>query len=106
MSVVRVISAISPASVWTDRITSDRWRHWLRLEATLRSDPRRDADQVDSLAAESLRVLRQLFDPESESEFQGRGLVVGYVQSGKTANYTAVVSRAADAGYRLFVVLS
>ena len=35
-----------------------------------------------------------------------RGLVVGYVQSGKTANYTAVMAKAADAGYRLFIVLS
>src|SRR5262249_19801342 len=35
-----------------------------------------------------------------------RGLVLGYVQSGKTANYTALIAKAADAGYRLFVVLS
>jgi hypothetical protein len=32
--------------------------------------------------------------------------VVGYVQSGKTANFTAVISKAADAGYRFFVILS
>jgi hypothetical protein len=38
--------------------------------------------------------------------FQGRGLVVGYVQSGKTANYTAVAARAVDAGYRIVIVLS
>jgi hypothetical protein len=31
---------------------------------------------------------------------------VGYVQSGKTANYTALVARAADAGFRLVIVLS
>ena len=34
------------------------------------------------------------------------GLVVGYVQSGKTANYTALLSRAADMGYTFVVVLS
>src|SRR6185369_3684224 len=45
-------------------------------------------------------------DPISTYPFQGRGLVVGYVQSGKTANYTAVAARAADAGYRLVIVLS
>jgi hypothetical protein len=32
--------------------------------------------------------------------------VVGYVQSGKTANYTAVAARAVDAGYRMVIVLS
>ena len=35
-----------------------------------------------------------------------RGLVVGYVQSGKTANFTALIAKAADAGYRIFIVLS
>jgi hypothetical protein len=35
-----------------------------------------------------------------------RGLVVGYVQSGKTAHFTALISKAADVGYRLFIVLS
>ena len=30
----------------------------------------------------------------------------GFVQSGKTANFTATIAKAADAGYRLFIVLS
>lgn len=34
------------------------------------------------------------------------GLVVGYVQSGKTANYTALLSRAVDMGYTFIIVLS
>ena len=32
--------------------------------------------------------------------------MLGYVQSGKTANFTATIAKAADAGYRLFIVLS
>ncbi len=61
---------------------------------------------MDSVSAESLRVLQHLPDPKSTTPFQGRGLVVGYVQSGKTANYTAVAARAVDAGYRMVIVLS
>jgi hypothetical protein len=34
------------------------------------------------------------------------GLVVGYVQSGKTAHFTGVMARAADLGYTFVVVLS
>jgi hypothetical protein len=45
-------------------------------------------------------------DPGQNFPFQVRGLVVGYVQSGKTANYTAVAARAVDAGYRLVIILS
>lgn len=106
MESVRIIGAVPPRSVWTDRLAAGSWRHWGRLEALLRSDPKWDSQQVYSVAAESLRVLRHLPDPLQESPFQGRGLVVGYVQSGKTANYTAVAARAADAGYRLVIVLS
>jgi hypothetical protein len=61
---------------------------------------------VESVASESLRILSLLPDPSGAGAFQGRGLVVGYVQSGKTANYTAVAARAADAGYRMVIVLS
>src|SRR5690606_3539761 len=32
--------------------------------------------------------------------------VVGYVQSGKTTNFTAVMAKAADRGYKLFIVLA
>jgi hypothetical protein len=35
-----------------------------------------------------------------------RGLVVGYVQSGKTANFSALIAKAADAGYKIVIVLS
>lgn len=106
METVRIVGAVPPRPVWTDRLTTGSWTHWGRLDALLRADPKWEPQQVDSVAAESLRVLRHLPDPQQGSPFQGRGLVVGYVQSGKTANYTAVAARAVDAGYRMVIVLS
>ena len=106
MSTVRIIGTVPPRPNWTDRLAPERWHCWARLEASLRSDPKWVPDQVDSVAAESLRILRHMPDPISSYPFQGRGLVVGYVQSGKTANYTAVAARAVDAGYRIVIVLS
>jgi Z1 domain len=38
--------------------------------------------------------------------FDRRGLVVGLVQSGKTANYTGLICKAIDAGYQLVIVLA
>ena len=35
-----------------------------------------------------------------------KGMVVGNVQSGKTANYIGLISKAADAGYKVIVVLA
>lgn len=47
-----------------------------------------------------------LGNPNSECDFQRRGLIVGDVQSGKTSNYTGLICKAADAGYKAIVVLT
>jgi hypothetical protein len=106
MNTVRIIGIIPEKPNWTDRMSRESWHSWAGLEALLRADPKWESDQVDSVAAESLRVLRHMHDPAADFPFQSRGLVVGYVQSGKTANYTAVAARAVDAGYRIIIVLS
>jgi hypothetical protein len=51
-------------------------------------------------------ILECLSNPESKKVYSSRGLVMGYVQSGKTANFAGLVARSADAGYRLIIVLA
>src|SRR5690606_5698249 len=58
------------------------------------------------LDATSTLVVSDLRDPFEVQARSTRGLVVGYVQSGKTANFTGVIAKALDAGYRLIVVLA
>lgn len=77
--------------------------YWPRLRAKLESGSMRDV--VDDIDRASTKVVAHLADPHIRG-LSKRGLVVGYVQSGKTANYTAVMAKAADAGYSLFIVLS
>ncbi len=52
------------------------------------------------------RVLGLLENPSKTGPWDRRGMVVGHVQSGKTANYTGLICKAADAGYRLIVVIA
>jgi hypothetical protein len=52
------------------------------------------------------RVLGLLENPKKEAHWDRRGMVVGHVQSGKTANYTGLICKAADAGYKLVVVIA
>jgi Z1 domain len=52
------------------------------------------------------RILGLLQNPEKEGSWDRRGMVVGHVQSGKTANYTGLICKAADAGYRLIIVIA
>ena len=61
---------------------------------------------VESIDYQSEVVLSNLHDPKEEGAWRTMGLVVGQVQSGKTANYTAVISKAADAGYKMIIIFS
>ena len=47
-----------------------------------------------------------LEDPTRDGPWDRRGLVVGHVQSGKTGNYTGLICKAADAGYKIIIVLA
>ncbi|WP_143413336.1 Z1 domain-containing protein [Glutamicibacter sp. BW78] len=77
---------------------------WEALKEHLEGNPKW-AHTVESLDATSQAVVARCADPH-QARSSVRGLVLGYVQSGKTANFTATIAKAADAGYRLFIVLS
>jgi len=79
-------------------------RHWPLLREYLISknwDPE-DVAEIDRVSNEVVSLLE---NPKQE-QFAGRGLVVGHVQSGKTANMTAVMAKALDAGYDTVIVLA
>ena len=101
----RVISGSDEPEDWLAGVDRSDWYYWKTLRAHLLGVKNWPKDTVASLDDASDRVLRQL-KPPTTPEFDIRGLVLGYVQSGKTANFTAVIAKAADAGYRLVVVFS
>src|SRR5690606_29493487 len=45
-------------------------------------------------------------NPSIEESWSKRGMVMGDVQSGKTSNYTGLICKAADAGYKLIILLT
>lgn len=65
-----------------------------------------DPDAIAKLDTATSRVVERLSDPTRPQAYQSKGLVVGYVQSGKTANFTGVLAKSIDAGYRLVIVLT
>ncbi len=60
---------------------------------------------VKSVDTATTKLMAHLPHP-GEGDISTRGLVLGYVQSGKTANYTGLIAKAADIGYKLFIVLT
>jgi hypothetical protein len=63
-------------------------------------------DVVNKLDRLTDSILDNLFDPTEKIIVNKKGLVVGEVQSGKTANYTGLICKAADAGFGLVIVMA
>lgn len=91
---------------WYGRVREERepfyWEHYADY-LTAQGWPE---DAVAALDLNTTRIVERLADPERPDVYQAKGLVVGYVQSGKTANFTGVAAKAIDAGYRLVIVLT
>lgn len=81
------------------------WYYWKRYKLHLGKQgfPPMVITKIDD---QTDKILGLLEYPEKNGGWKRRGLVVGYVQSGKTANYTGVICKAADAGYKVIVVLA
>lgn len=78
----------------------DRYRHYLQVSTDLAPAAIHELDEVTN------RILRLLEDPRRKGCWDRRGLVVGQVQSGKTGNYTGLIAKAIDAGYKTVIVLA
>lgn len=84
---------------------SEPWYYWARykkllFKKKLPQDVIYGTDQVTDT------ILGRLGNPRDKRSWDRKGMVVGHVQSGKTANYTGLVCKAADAGYRLIIVIA
>jgi hypothetical protein len=80
--------------------------YWAQYERHLLEGKGWQPDAVAGLDVDTRRIIERISDPTRTAAFPARGLVVGYVQSGKTANFTGVIAKGIDAGYRLVIVLA
>lgn len=89
---------------WLDSSRKEEWRYWQRYREMIEKDL--SWDIADKLDKSTDKILGMLEDPLREGQWSRRGLVVGHVQSGKTASYTGLVCKAADAQYKIIIVLA
>jgi hypothetical protein len=88
-------------------LTAERkagWRLWPRYRQYLEQSWSPAA--VGGLEEATDDILGRLEDPGRAGAWDRRGLVVGHVQSGKTSNYTGLLCKAADSGYKVIIVLA
>lgn len=82
------------------------WSFWSRYKGYLQDDQNFAPDILNRLNRLTDRILDGLFDPTANIQIDKKGLVVGQVQSGKTSNYTGLICKAADTGFKLIIVLA
>lgn len=110
---------IEPVTVIADTTVKDKkWftnlkrdkRHlleyWSRYSDYLNHKPFWSLDAVADIDESTDAVLNFMADPSLAIKQNIHGLAFGYVQSGKTAHYLGVINKAADAGYKIIIVLA
>ena len=81
--------------------------YWNRYKNYLKNNKHWGIEVVNRLHETTNGIMDDLGNPKDPTHpFQRRGLLLGDVQSGKTATYTAICNKAADAGYRVIIVLA
>ena len=81
-------------------------KYWDRYKQYLTHEKGFQIDVVNSMD-DILDTLTDLLgDPDKTSDFSRKGLILGDVQSGKTANYTGLICKAADANYKVIILLT
>ena len=80
--------------------------YWNRLRDFLIDEDVLPPNVVSRLDSETDRILDGCGNPDSPDPWFFRGMVMGHVQSGKTTNYSALITKAADAGYKVIILLA
>ena len=104
---IRPASALhAPFQPWLNaqraKIDPYYWDRYRKLLAH-KGLPRQVLAEIDN---DTDRIVGYLENPQKAGEWDRRGMVMGHVQSGKTGNYIGVATKAADAGYRVIIIIA
>lgn len=101
----RILDAEDGYAPWIkDRKSIIGLHFWNRYVSYLQKKIAPDTiNKLDNLTDD---ILDRITNPSIPGAWDKRGMVVGQVQSGKTSNYTGLINKAADTGYKLVIVLA
>lgn len=106
MTSVQIIGKITPPLLWSP-VTGEATHSFLMSKSNSSSGPTYEdlTNGENSLLQEAMKILGRCLPPTEQSGSE-TGLVVGYVQSGKTMSFETVISLARDNGYGLVIVFA
>ena len=95
---------------YDDRKAEIEPKFWTRYKNYLIDTKHFSPNVVSTLGEDTLdqKLMNYILDPKAEYPHPvlRRGLIIGDVQSGKTSTYIGFICKAADAGYKVFILLT
>ena len=94
---------------WYDEVKSDiEPKFWSRYKNYLVDTLHFSPNVANTLGDDTLdeKLMNYIGNPKANGFFLKRGLIIGDVQSGKTSTYIGLMCKAADAGYKVFILLT
>jgi hypothetical protein len=101
-AIITRLKSVKPPLRWTPT-QGDATREF--QERKLKQDDAPGKEELDAVIYEAQQILGRCIYP-LDTPTQETGLVVGYVQSGKTLSFTAVIALAKDNGFGLVILLA
>lgn len=91
---------------WLEEVkASTEWNYWNAYKQELQSNGlAREVIRV--LDEDTENILDECGNPKTDVGWRVQGLVMGDVQSGKTASYCGLINKAADVGYKIIILLT
>ncbi len=87
-------------------VPSDPRSAWYNLYDKLNMKHIYSSDELDALSKGTIKIINSLSQSTNSSTGSTKGMVVGYVQSGKTTSIESLISMAADYGWNTFIMLT
>lgn len=91
---------------WLEEVKATiKWNYWSAYTNELKSSGF-GREVIRVLDEDTDNILNECGNPGTGAGWRVQGLVMGDVQSGKTASYCGLINKAADAGYKFVVLLT
>ena len=103
-----IVSDYDQGEWYTDIRKDINPRFWSRYKNYLIDEKHFSPNVISTLGDDTLdlKLMNYLGNPADDHDFLKRGLIIGDVQSGKTSTYIGLMCKAADAGYKVFILLT
>lgn len=91
---------------WTGSGDHENDYYWKSYKQYLIEKEKLPENVITRISERSNTIMNHLFNPKATPSAEKYGIVIGSVQSGKTANYISLISKAADAGFKIIIVIA